>query len=261
MEIKPERHYEKKFGKVLRKVFFRSFLLQALWNFKGMQNAGFLYTIKPVLDLLYENKEEKKAAYLRHLDFFNTHPYCASFIFGVVAREEKLFAESGDRRHIERAVNTKKILGGPIAAFGDSMIWGIARPFTALIGATLILLFSKNVNLMWLGPAAAFVIFNIFHLIIRYRGIFIGFEDGEKIFDKILAGYIHKWAGYLRTTAIVLISLLLVRGFMSETGTMALKMAYPVSFVLLVLFLNRISATLLFYIVVITGGIFAGCCH
>jgi len=255
MEINAD---EKKF---LRKIFFRSFLLQALWNFKGMQNMGFLYTIKPVLDFLYKNEEEKKAAYLRHLDFFNTHPYCASLIFGVVAREEKLFAESGDRQHITRAVNAKKILGGPIAAFGDLMIWGIIRPFSALTGTALILLFSKNVNLMWLGPAAALVIFNVFHIIIRYRGIFIGFEDGEKIFNKILAGTIHKWAGYLRTTAIVLISLLLVRGLMAETGPMPLKMAYPVSFILLVLFLNKISATLLFYIVVVAGGIIAGCCH
>lgn len=256
-----EKSDKKAFRKILKKVFFRSFLLQAIWNFKGMQNAGFLYTIKPVLDFLYKNGEEKKDAYLRHLDFFNTHPYCASLIFGVVAREEKLFAESADPQYIERAVNTKKILGGPVAAFGDSMVWGIVRPFAALVGTCLILLFSRNVNLMWIGPASAFVIFNVFHFTIRYRGIFSGFEEGNRIFDKILTGSIHKWASYLRTIAIVLISLLLVRGFMADNGHILLKMAYPVSFVLIVLFLSRISATVLFYIIVVTGGIFAGCCH
>jgi len=226
-----------------------------------MQNAGFLYTIKPVLDFLYKNEEEKKASYLRHLDFFNTHPYCASLIFGVVAREEKLFAESKDKQYIEHAVNTKKILGGPVAAFGDSMVWGIVRPFAALVGTCLILLFSRNVNLMWIGPVSAFIIFNVFHFTIRYRGLFSGFDEGNRIFDKILTGSLHKWSGYFRTIAIVLISLLLIKYFMAETGPIALKMAYPVSFVLLVLFLNRISATVLFYIVVVAGGIFAGCCH
>lgn len=252
---------KKEFRKVLKKVFFRSFLLQAIWNFKGMQNAGFLYTIKPVLDFLYKNEEEKKDAYLRHLDFFNTHPYCASLIFGVVAREEKLFAESKDRQYIENVINTKKILGGPVAAFGDSMVWGIIRPFAALVGTCLILLFSRNVNLMWIGPAVAFIIFNIFHLTIRYRGLFSGFDEGNRIFDKILTGSIHKWSGYFRTIAIVLISLLLVKGFMADNGHILIKMAYPVSFVLMVLFLNRISATLLFYIIVVMGGIFAGSYH
>ena len=177
---------------VMRKVFFRSFLLQALWNFKGMQNVGFLYVIKPVLDFLYKDTPERKNAYLRHLDFFNTHPYYASYIIGAVAAAEEKYAASGSETSLRQIVDTKKILGGPIAAFGDSKIWGTIRPFAAVIGVFFIILFSKNVNLMWIGSGAALLFYSIIHIYLRYSGLRDGYERENDVFEELFTGKLQK---------------------------------------------------------------------
>jgi len=249
------------YRKVLEKVFFRSFFLQALWNFKGMQNAGFLFAIKPVLDFIYKNDEDKKNAYLRHMDFFNTHPYCASYILGCAAAAEARYSKTRNAADLRDISGVKKILGGPVAAFGDSKIWGTVRPFAALLGTIIFFLFSKNVTFMWAGPVAAFLFYNIIHIGIRWRGIFRGFTQGESAFEGLFTGRGHKSFGYMRIIAIVLVSFLLVKGFMAEASSIWVKLSYPVFFVTLAVFVRSVSATALFYIVVVAGGIFARYCH
>ncbi|MEA2081669.1 MAG: PTS system mannose/fructose/sorbose family transporter subunit IID [Elusimicrobiota bacterium] len=246
---------------VLRKVFFRSFFLQSLWNFKGMQNAGFLYVIKPALDFLYPVTDERKSAYLRHLDFFNTHPYYASYIIGAVCAAEEKYASTGSLPALRQIVDTKKILGGPIAAFGDSKIWGTLRPFAAVIGVFFIILFSKNINLMWVGPACAFIFYSAVHIYIRFCGLRDGYKRENTVFDTLFTGKLQKSFAYMRIAAIVMAAFLLLRGFLGAGSSVMLKTVYPVVFIVVVLFIRKISATALFYAVLVLGGLIARYCH
>ena len=67
----------------MRKVFWRSFPLQASFNYERMQNVGFCYSMLPVLKRLYgEENEEASQALKRHLSFFNTTPQVVTFITG-----------------------------------------------------------------------------------------------------------------------------------------------------------------------------------
>lgn len=76
--------------KDLLKVFWRSFPLQASFNFERMQNVGFCYSMLPVLKKLYTDKKELSAALKRHLEFFNTTPQTVTFITGAcIALEEQ----------------------------------------------------------------------------------------------------------------------------------------------------------------------------
>ncbi|MEW6042584.1 MAG: PTS system mannose/fructose/sorbose family transporter subunit IID, partial [Elusimicrobiota bacterium] len=43
-------------------MFFRSFLLQSVWNFERMQNVGFLFTVLPSLKKIYPDKKERLIA-------------------------------------------------------------------------------------------------------------------------------------------------------------------------------------------------------
>ncbi len=246
---------------IMKKVFFRSFLLQALWNFKGMQNVGFLYTIKPVLDFLYLETHERKNAYLRHLDFFNTHPYYASYIIGAVAAAEEKYASTGSETALRQIVDTKKILGGPIAAFGDSKIWGTLRPFAAVIGVFFIILFSKNINLMWIGPITALLFYSSVHIYIRYHGIVTGYRLENGAFEELFTGMLQKSFVYVRIAAIVMAAFLLIRGFLGTGASFALKTVYPVLFIIVALFIRKLSATALFYAVLVLGGFFARYCR
>ena len=44
--------------KTINKVFWRSFMYGASWNYERMQNLGFLYTILPTLKKIYKDKKE-----------------------------------------------------------------------------------------------------------------------------------------------------------------------------------------------------------
>ncbi|MBI2361899.1 MAG: PTS system mannose/fructose/sorbose family transporter subunit IID, partial [Elusimicrobia bacterium] len=76
---------DREFSAIMR----RGLLLQAGWNFEGMQNLGFLYAIEPGLARIHHDPEERRRAMMRHLGFFNTQPYMAGFAVGAcMALEE-----------------------------------------------------------------------------------------------------------------------------------------------------------------------------
>ena len=80
----------------LLRIFFRSFLIQASWNYRGMLNLGFLFTIRPGLSRLFDREEDRLAAAVRHAGFFNTHPYMASYAIGATLAAEEELIERGD---------------------------------------------------------------------------------------------------------------------------------------------------------------------
>ena len=113
-------------------VFFRSFFLQALWNFERMQNIGFAFTIEPLLRRAYRAKDSFYSALRRHTDYFNTHPYLAPIVIGAVYHKEKILAET---KRTEDATLTvlKNSMGAAFGAVGDHVIWGTWRPFCAIM--------------------------------------------------------------------------------------------------------------------------------
>ena len=67
----------------LIKVFIRSNFLLGSFNFERMQSMGFCVALIPALRKLYSG-EELAAALRRHLEFFNTHPFLAKAIMGII---------------------------------------------------------------------------------------------------------------------------------------------------------------------------------
>lgn len=162
----------------LFRVFLRTFFIQVVWNFERMQNVGFLYAISPVLKRIYPDREMCKESYLRHLGFFNTQPYLASFIVGVtLAREEE--------QAIKEGISTREILllktnmAGPLAALGDTIFWAGIRPLTCLIGSIIAL--SQGI---W-GPVIFLLAYNLVHIPTRLLGLIWGYRLKEGIVEKI----------------------------------------------------------------------------
>ena len=165
--------------RVRRKVWFRQFLLQGCWNYEGMQNVGFAYSILPALRDRYGSRpEEFSRALKRHLEFFNTHPAMAAVILGAAIRlEERVAAGEED----PRAVGTFKVgLMGSLGAIGDSYFWGALKPMASVAGA--ILAFVHPL----LGIATLLLLYNSSHLVLRFRGYAagIGGEEGAVRFLK-----------------------------------------------------------------------------
>ncbi len=165
----------------LLKIMHRSFYIQAVWNFERLQNVGFLFTVVPMIKRLYPKGPARVEALHRHLEFFNTHPYMASFVVGVTtSMEEKMVNQPGTVKP-EDIRSIKAIMSGPLAAIGDAFFWASLRPFSALIGILMILTLEGNAKLI--GPIFFLLFFNFFGLYIRFGGIAKGYVLGTGVVD------------------------------------------------------------------------------
>jgi PTS system sorbose-specific IID component len=158
----------------LLKMFLRSNLQQASFNYERIHGLGFCYDMIPAIKRLYPLKEDQVAALKRHLVFFNTTPAVCGPVVGVTAAMEEARANGADID--EGAINSLKVgLMGPLAGVGDPLVWGTLRPITAALGASLAL--SGNI----MGPLLFFIVFNAVRLAMKWYGLKYGFIKGVSI--------------------------------------------------------------------------------
>lgn len=166
----------------LKKVFLRSFTMEWTWNYERQANLGYGYAMIPIIDKLYKDRPEEKAAALqRHLEFFNTTPHVSTLILGISSAMEEQNAnqENFDTSSIN---NVKVGLMGPLAGIGDSLLWGTLRIIATGIGTSLAL--QGNI----LGPILFFLVFNIPHVILRYICMMGGYQFGSSFLTKMQEG-------------------------------------------------------------------------
>jgi len=155
-------------------VAWRSQWLQGSWNYERMQNGGWAYSLIPAIKKLYTSDEDRKAALVRHMEFFNTHPYVASPIIGVTLALEEERANGADVDDV--AIQGVKVgMMGPLAGIGDPVFWFTLRPILGALGASLVI--TGNI----LGPILFFVLWNV----IRFAFIFytqeFGYQSGSNV--------------------------------------------------------------------------------
>ena len=160
----------------LKRVFFRSFGLEAPFIYSRLQAVGFCHVLLPAIYKVYDTQEARTEAINRHLEFFNTNPELSTFIFGIVCsmEEQNALSDSFDTSSINAV---KAGLMGPTAGVGDSVYWGILKTIATGIGCQ----FSLHGSI--LGPILFLLIFNIPHWTIRYLLTFTGYNLGNKIFS------------------------------------------------------------------------------
>ena len=142
---------EKKLSKKALNKSFRNWAYGNLTCFsqEHMQTFGYLCAMLPLVEELYDTKEEQVAALNRHLTFFNVTPAAVGPVLGVTAAMEEAKANGADID--EGTIGSIKIgLMGPFCGVGDPIFWGTLRPITAAIGASLALTGSA------LGPVLFF---------------------------------------------------------------------------------------------------------
>ena len=159
----------------LAKVFFRSFFSQAAFNQERMLGLGFCFAIMPVARRLYEkNKEKSIDFFMRHIEFFNSHPFMITYALGAVANLEQqaILKRWENLRPIE--VFKKRVIG-PLGAIGDTLFWKFYLPMTSLLGVTLGWIYGI------VGAIVFLILFNLGHLTIRIRGVVRGYKKGFDI--------------------------------------------------------------------------------
>ncbi|MBS1660382.1 MAG: PTS system mannose/fructose/sorbose family transporter subunit IID [Bacteroidetes bacterium] len=170
----------------LRRIFFRSMLLEANFNFETMQSTGVAYALAPVLKKIYAakglgagaGKEDISAALERHVQLFNTATYGSTLILGLATAMEE--QNSKDPEFNAESINAVKLgLMGPLAGVFDSLFWGTLKVIAAGAGTALAL--KGNVS----GVVVFILLFNVPHLLLRYQLTFIGYRTGMRFLQRL----------------------------------------------------------------------------
>ncbi len=153
-------------------------------NYERMQGLSYGASMIPILEKLYPQKEDQKAALKRHLSFFNTEATWGSMIFGsVIAMEE----ERSKMKQMPAEVITsyKTGLMGPLAGIGDTV--DLATIFTLVSAFCCSFAMKGSIAaplIMFLLGAAMFVEGLIFHR--------IGYKMGRASIKNIISSGLLK---------------------------------------------------------------------
>lgn len=161
----------------LFRVFLRLLFLQGLLNRRGMQNLGLASALGPVSSKLDAGDN---SLLFRHLSFFNCNPNFVPLVVGGVLRleEEKLAGRPVSDEDIDRF---KKALAGPLAAMGDMLFMGSAKPL-ALTFACVFAIYKFPIGLL-----AVFLLYNVTIISCRLWGVYFGYAKGWELVD-VLSG-------------------------------------------------------------------------
>lgn len=170
--------------KDMRKVFWRSFFMKSTINYERFMSVGFTFAMIPLIKKLYRSTEERVSALNRHLEMFNSHPWMANPILGVVSVMEEQNAKGNK---MEKAINNIKVgLMGPLAGIGDSLFWGTIRAILLSIGAGMALQGSI------VGPILFLILWNILNFGFRYWSLMYGRKTGLNLLKQMKESNIVK---------------------------------------------------------------------
>ncbi|ACI17382.1 PTS fructose transporter subunit IID [Coprothermobacter proteolyticus DSM 5265] len=123
--------------KLSPKALFKSWLTWFFFNGSSqsgerMQGIAFCHSMLPIIDELWETKEEKVEALQRHMVLFNVEPQVGTVIHGITAAMEEQKANGADIS--DDAINAVKVaLMGPLSAIGDTLVPGTLIPILLAI--------------------------------------------------------------------------------------------------------------------------------
>ena len=119
-----------------------------------MQTFGYLVSMLPIVEDLYDNKDDQTKALQTYSAFFNTEPQIGTMIVGVTVGLEEARA-NGQPVDDDTINGIRAGLMGPLAGIGDSLIVGTLIPI--LLGIAMGLSEGGSV----LGPIFYIVVWNL----------------------------------------------------------------------------------------------------
>jgi len=184
VEVTPNKRYAQ--------YFWRSWAIQASWNYERQMNMGFLYGIAPTLDRLYpdtsdpEQLARRKEAYQRHMAFYNCTPQTSACVLGLASSMEEEYARDPENFDPESINAVKTSLMGPLSGIGDSFFQGTIRTIAFALGTSL------AVSGSILGPVLAMAISAVFSIPITWLAGKFGYEMGNSFLDRLHSGAMEK---------------------------------------------------------------------
>lgn len=147
---------EKKISeKTLKKSFFNWFFFNGCsQQAESMLGMAFGQAMAPVIEELYDLKEDRAAALKRHITLFNTEAQVGSICNGIVCGLEEANANGNCTPEVIESV--KVALIGPTSAIGDSLWVATIIPILLTISLSLS---QANETMAWLGPVVYMIVY------------------------------------------------------------------------------------------------------
>ncbi len=160
--------------KTLKKSFFTWFF----WNgcsqqAESMLGMAFGQSMAPVIEELYDTKEDKAKALNRHITLFNTEAQVGSICNGIVCGLEE--ANANGQCTPELIESVKVALIGPTSAIGDSL-W-VATIIPVLLTICLSIA-QANASTAWLGPVVYMIAYPVGTCALSWWLFRVGYRSG-----------------------------------------------------------------------------------
>ena len=144
------------------------FTRKSPFNYETMQSGGWVYSIHPAMEKIYDGDADLLAEkYKDHFKFYNTHPWMGNIILGACIAIES----TKDPDATKQAVEMRTALMGPLAGIGDAIIWIM---FMTILGAIAAYMALE-------GSIVGWVIAEVIQLVIWfafYKLFFVAYEQG-----------------------------------------------------------------------------------
>ncbi len=173
--------------KIKEKTLKKSFWNWFFWNgcsqqAESMLGMAFGQAMAPVIDDLYDTKEEKAEALKRHITLFNTEAQVGSICNGIVCGMEESNANGQCTPEIISSVKTALI--GPTSAIGDSL-W-VATIIPILL--TICLSISQaSTATSWVGAVIYMIAYPLITCALSWYLFKFGYRSGLEGMQKVMA--------------------------------------------------------------------------
>lgn len=160
--------------KTLKKSFNTWFLFHGCsQQAESMLGMSFAHAMSPVIDELYESKEEKSEALQRHLTLFNTEQQVGVITNGIVCGLE----ESNANGNCDPALisGVKVALIGPTSAIGDSLWVATVIPLLLTIALSIS---QVSESMVWLGPVLYMIAYPLGTYFLGWNLFKLGYSSG-----------------------------------------------------------------------------------
>ena len=156
----------------------RTLYIQGTWNYERMLALGYTSCIIPLIEREFDSREQARDFLKQNLQFFNTHPYMASWIIGATIRMEEDGLNGSAINPVQKD-RLKRRMSEFLGAIGDRLFWSLLKPLTALIGVAATF-FSPG-----FGVIAFLVLYNVPHFYARIRGLARGYAKGFDVVKEL----------------------------------------------------------------------------
>lgn len=212
-------------------IFLRCMVIQASWNFKALIGMGFCFCIIPLARRMHDSPKARTEFLRRHLEYFNAHPYFASYCLGAVVKlEEQAYEQGSDTRQISLF---KERMAGLLGALGDELFWNRTKPVSIALGMCLAL------TIGWYALPVFLIVYNVPHFYIRLKGWRTGYQHGFGIINELSMRRFQSTMDKISITGLILAGLLVpLCAFWSLEQNFSVVVSFFLSAALVFLFIK-----------------------